>query len=390
MDRRLTDRLDALYAIGAHGAGADRPAYTANEDAAHALVSTWMADAGLEIARDPVGNLFGRLRGTRPELAEVWTGSHLDSVPGGGRFDGPLGVVAGLEAVERIGRQERTLCVVAFRDEEGSRFGRGCFGSRALCGRLEPGELDTRDADGIALREAVGNEPPSGGWLDPPLAFVEVHIEQGPELERRSAPLGVVTAIVGLARLSVIFDGREGHAGTTPMSARDDALCKAASFVLAVRDAAERVGHGAVATVGNVVVTPNAANVIPAVVELLVDARAPEETTLAELLREIQAAAAGARLTQLRRTHPAPMDIGVRDVLGRAIVEVGADVQELYSGAGHDAGVLARAGVPSGMLFVRSRNGGISHSPDEHSDDADVRLALEALTSALRRLASSS
>jgi allantoate deiminase len=389
MDRRLTDRLDALYAIGAHAAGADRLAYTANEDAAHALVSTWMADVGLEVARDPVGNLFGRLRGTRPELAEVWTGSHLDSVPGGGRFDGPLGVVAGLEAVERIGRQERTLCVVAFRDEEGSRFGRGCFGSRALCGLLEPGELDTRDAAGIALREAVGNEPSPGGWLDPPLAFVEVHIEQGPELERRSAPLGVVTAIVGLARLAVIFDGREGHAGTTPMSARDDALCKAASFVLAVRDTAERVGHGAVATVGSVVVTPNAANVIPAVVELLVDARAPEETTLAELLREIQVAAAGARLTQLRRTSPAPMDVGVRDVIGSAIVEVGVDVQELYSGAGHDAGVLARAGVPSGMLFVRSRNGGISHSPDEHSDDADVRRAVEALMGALRRLASS-
>jgi allantoate deiminase len=378
------ERLQRIYEIGG-GIGANRPAYSGAEDAAHALVAGWMREGGLAVERDLAGNLCGRLPGARPDLAEVWTGSHLDSVPRGGRFDGPLGVVGGLEAVVRLGPQERTLCVVAFRDEEGARFGRGCFGSRALCGQLEEGELESRDEEGISVREAVGADVSQGGWLVPPAAYVELHIEQGPVLDRLDAPLGIVTSIVGLARLSVTFRGVAGHAGTTPMSARDDALVKAAGFVLGVQAAAD--GTGAVATVGQLSVEPGAANVIPSRVSVVVDARAPEEATLSALLAAIGREARDADVDELRRTAPVPMDEWARTALRESLGELGLPAPELHSGAGHDAGVLGSAGVPAAMLFVRSRNGGVSHSPDELSEPEDVELGVAALSGALRRLA---
>ena len=383
---RLFERLEQLFRLGG-GRGANRPAYTEWEDEAHRLVADWLGEAGLEVERDPAGNLYGRLPGTRPRLPEIWTGSHLDSVPDGGRFDGPLGVLGGLEAVERVGAQERTLIVVAFRDEEGWRFGRGCFGSRALCGQLEGDELETRDDAGVTLRDAVGREPPAAGWLErPPAAYLELHVEQGPVLARLGAPLGVVSAIAGLARLAVTFVGSPGHAGTTPMADRDDALCKAAAFVLEVRGAAKR-HDGAVATVGRLAVEPGAANVIPARVSLIVDARAPEEETLVGLLDEIGKRAEGAEVELLRRTAPVPMAEDVRTALRGALTEHGLPSPELHSGAGHDAGVLGAAGVPAGMLFVRSLAGGVSHAPEEESSPEDVALAVDVLASSLRALA---
>ena len=382
---RLFERLEQLYRLGG-GRGANRPAYGDAEDEAHRLVAGWLREAGLAVESDAAGNLYGRLAGARPELPEVWTGSHLDSVPEGGRFDGPLGVLVGLEAVQRIGQQERTLTVVAFRDEEGWRFGRGCFGSRALCGRLEPGERDTRDETGVAVRDAVGRELPEAGWLRPPAAYLELHIEQGPVLASTGAPLGVVTAIVGLARLAVTFGGAAGHAGTTPMAGRDDALCKAAEFILCVRDAAA-ARTGAVATVGRLTVEPGAANVIPSRVSLVVDARAPEESTLAALLEEIEAAAEGGKVERLRRTSPVAMSETVHAALHTSLDERGLPAPDLHSGAGHDAGVLADAGVPAGMLFVRSLAGGVSHSPDEESSREDVALALDVLAASLAQLA---
>jgi N-carbamoyl-L-amino-acid hydrolase len=286
-----------------------------------------MREAGLAVATDPAGNLFGRLRGGRPELPEVWTGSHLDSVPQGGRFDGALGVVGGLEAVTEIGQQERALCVVAFRDEEGC-SGPGCVGSRGLCA--------------------------SG------------------------APLGVVVGIVATARGEVLFEGEPGHAGTTPMAARRDALVEAAGFVLRLRDAAAEV-EGGVATVGRVVVEPGASNVIPARVAVSVDVRAPSD----DGVERIAAVVPG----RLERAEAVAMTEEPTRVLRQELDERGLPVAELHSGAGHDAGVLAAAGVPTAMLFVRSLNGGVSHAPDEHSDEADVELGVAVLAGALRRLA---
>jgi allantoate deiminase len=319
----ITRRLDEIYAIAQH-----RAAYSPEEDAAHELAAGWMRDAGLDVSRDGAGNLFG----TRGE-ARVWAGSHLDSVPTAGRFDGALGVVAAIEAAARL--RARPLGVVAFRAEE-----TGPMGSQYIEQR--------------------------------PRAYLELHIEQGPVLERLGAPLGIVTAIAGQAKIPVTFAGRADHAGTTPMDARDDALVKAARFVLQVEEAARA---GGVATIGVLEVHPGAGNVVPDRVELLVDARAPTRPELDALV---------ARIGHEPRTihEPAAMSGAPLD----ALREVLPDAPELVSGAGHDAMILAALGVPSAMLFVRSLNGGISHHPDELSSDDDIALAVDALAGALARL----
>jgi acetylornithine deacetylase/succinyl-diaminopimelate desuccinylase-like protein len=321
---RVLDRLDELYAIG----GGTRLAYTPQEDAAHELAAEWMREAGLEVSRDEAGNLFGR-RGE----ARLWSGSHLDTVPDGGRFDGALGVVAAVEAAERLGDAE--LAVVAFRAEES-----GPMGSRRL--------------------------------TEHPEAFLELHIEQGPTLERLGEPLAVVTGIAGQARGSVSFEGRAAHAGTTPMDERADALVEAAEFVLRVRKSAR---DGARATVGALEVEPGAANVVPARATASVDVCAPAAEQLDALIEAIGFEPAW-------RQEPIAMTGAPLDAL-RAVLP---GAPELVSGAGHDAMVLAAAGVPTAMLFVRSLNGGISHSPDELSAGEDVELAVDALTAALERL----
>jgi allantoate deiminase len=321
---RIVERIAEIANIG------DRPGYSAAEDEAHRLAAEWLREAGLEVAVDGSGNLFGR-RGD----ARVWSGSHLDSVPNGGRFDGVLGVLAAIEAAERL--PAAPLAVVAFRAEE-----TGPMGSRAL--------------------ESL------------PGAFVELHIEQGPVLERAGAPLGVVTAIAGQARGSRVFEGRADHAGTTPMEARADALVEAARFVLHVRECAR---DGAVATVGAIEVEPNATNVVPARVAVAVDARAPSAEQLDALVEAI-----GFDVSW--RLEPVAMSGAPFEALSSVL----PDAPRLVSGAGHDAMVLAAAGVPTAMLFVRSLNDGASHSPEELTSDEDIALAVDALTDTLRRLTS--
>jgi allantoate deiminase len=340
----LKRRLDDVFHIG-NGVGANRVGGTPEEDEACELAVSWMKEAGLEVEVDERGNVVGRLRGTTPELPEVWTGSHLDSVPAGGRFDGALGVAAGLEAVQAVGRSERTLGVVVFRDEE-----TGCHGSRW---RVRHASL--------------------------PGSFVELHIEQGPRLERAGAPLGVVTSIAGIVRCARDFEGRADHAGTTPMEVRTDALVAAAEYVLRLRDVAAGI-DGAVATVGQLRVEPGAANVVPERVRLLVDARAPDQERLDRLISELG----------LEDAHYVIPPVQLSSAVLREEVERrGLPVVELPSGAGHDAGVLATAGVEASMLFVRSLNGGASHSPQEYSSDEDIELAVDVLTSSLRRIARS-
>jgi allantoate deiminase len=340
---RLFERLDELYAIGG-GPGANRPHPSAQEDEAFELVSRWLREAGLEVATDVYGNLFGHSPGSGEQGAPVWTGSHLDSVPEGGKFDGALGVVAAIEAVERVGFGS----VAAFRGEEV-----GCVGSRRWV--------------------------EAGGVL--PAAFLELHIEQGPVLERAGTPLGVVTSIVGYVRGELVFEGRAGHAGTTPMAGREDALVDAAAAILRIREAASAI-EGAVATVGQVDVEPAGSNVIPGRVRISVDARAPDARRLDELVAAIG-------LESAERTEPVAMADEVRDALRHELELFELPVVELPSGAGHDAGILAARGVSVGMLFVRSLNGGVSHSPDELSSDEDVALAVDVLTATVRRLATS-
>ena len=329
-------RLEELYTIGG-GPGANRVSASPEEDEALELAAGWMREAGLAVDVNRDGNLVGRAA----RRDDVWAGSHLDTVPRGGKYDGALGVVAALEAVEQVGGG----AVVVFRGEEV-----GCIGSRALVAR--------------------------GGPL--PSAFLELHIEQGPRLAAAGAPLAVVSSIVGVSRGEIVVEGHAGHAGTTPMEARDDALVKAAELILRIRETATTI-DGAVATVGQLEVEPGAANVIPSRVVVTVDARAPDR----ERCRQLTDALA---LEPSYRTAPAEMAPELRAILREEIEARGFPSVELASGAGHDAAILATAGVPSAMLFVRSLAGGVSHSPDEHSSDEDVALAVDVLAAALRRL----
>jgi allantoate deiminase len=341
----LEERLDSVYAIGG-GPGANRVGYTPEEDQAHRLAAQWFEAAGLDVQVDAHGNLIGRRHGEDAALPEIWSGSHLDSVPQGGRLDGPLGVLGALEAVERLGRRRRTLAVVAFRDEE-----RGCAGSHGL---VEEGDL--------------------------PGAFVELHHEQGPRLALAGAPLAVVTGIVGYVRGERTIEGSAGHAGTTPMENRRDALVRAAEEILRIRDVAQSI-DGAVATVGRLEVEPGGVNVVPGRVHFTIDARAPDEVRLARLMAELA-------LDETRAVAPTAFSGVAVDALRDALGARGLPLVELFSGAGHDAGVLARAGVPSAMLFVRALNDGVSHSPEEAAAPQDVALAVDVLTDALGRLAS--
>ncbi len=345
---RVLERLDELYAIGG-GPGANRPHPSAAEDEAHHLAARWLQDAGLAVEVDRHGNLFGHAQ--RPGAADkvsdtvsdtCWVGSHLDSVPQGGRFDGALGVVAAIEAVERV----RSGSVVVFRGEEV-----GCVGSRA--------------------RVAVGGELPR--------AFLELHVEQGPVLAERDVPVGVVTGIVGYARGQLVLNGRAGHAGTTPMVGREDALVAAAGEIQRVRDAALEI-PGAVATVGMIEVEPGGANVIPSRVRLSLDVRAPDVDGLDALVASIG-------FVPTYRVEPARFSGEAPTALREAVEARRLLLVELASGAGHDAGILATAGVDAAMLFVRSLNGGVSHSPDELSSDEDIARAIDVLADTLRALA---
>jgi allantoate deiminase len=312
---RIVDRLDQIYAIAQYRAG-----YSPEEDAAHELAAGWMEEAGLEVSRDGAGNLFGK-RGA----ARVWAGSHLDSVPTAGKFDGALGVVAAIEVADRL--RAAPLAVVAFRAEES-----GPMGSKRL--------------------------------PEIPDAYLELHIEQGPVLASLDEPLGVVTTIAGQARGYREFHGRADHAGTTPMDARADALVEAAKFILHVRHCAR---DGAVATVGFVEVEPNATNVVPEKVTVSVDTRSADAAKLGALIDAI-----GFEVQW--KSDPVPM--------GDAFAAVLPDAPRLVSGAGHDAMFVPN----SSMLFVRSLNGGVSHHPDELSSEEDIARAVDVLADAVARL----
>lgn len=399
---RIVGRLDALFEIG-RAAGTNRPGLGAGEQRAHDLVAGWMRDAGLEVSVDRAGNLFGRATGADPELPEVWTGSHLDTPPDGGRFDGALGVVAGLDAAEAIagsGGARHTVVVVAFRLEEGPRFGRGVFGSRAVVGRLDDDEADLVDADGITLGQAfaalgLGYALPDGRAVARlPGCFVEAHIEQGPSLAARGAALGVVTSIAGMAGIELVFTGRRGHAGTVPMPLRADALAAAAGFVRAAHELARGLA-GAVATIGRLDVSPGATNTIPGRVTAFADLRAPDAGALAALVDGAVAAArsaaeeagCGVDVVPRWRYEPVAMHPGPMEALRRAVAAAGLEPVELPSGAGHDAAILAEAGIPTAMLFVRSDAGGVSHAPEEDTGADAVAAAVAVLEAALTELA---
>lgn len=391
--RKIGRRLDRLGRISESETALDRPPFTPSLFRAMEETGGWMEEAGLRPAVDSFGNLLGR--GPREAgMPSLLIGSHLDTVPHGGRFDGALGILLGIAAAgvlrPSLPQLPFALDVVAFHEEEGARFRSGCLGSRAFLGLLEPTDWELTDAQGISLREAHASFP-KGRWPstapDSPdrlLGYFEAHIEQGPRLEAMGLPLGVVAGIVGQERLRVSFHGESGHAGCVPMGARRDPLCAAASFVGFVEEEAQRE-PGAVATVGELLCRPGAVNVIPKRVDLSVDLRHAEEERLDRLSARLQDRAReigesrriGVECHRTERLPTTRADQGWQERLASVVASIQGKVPRLWSGAGHDAGILGRS-IPMVMLFVRCQ-GGISHDPAESVALPDIARALEAM-----------
>jgi allantoate deiminase len=360
---------------------------------ANDLVGDLMGEAGMEVRRDAVGNLIGRYEGEGERT--LLLGSHLDTVRDAGRYDGPLGVLVALACVHRLhARGERlsyAVEVVGFADEEGLRYGTTYLGSSVFSGRFEPRLLEHADADGIELADAIGafgGDPDAlpDARRDPAdlIGYCEVHIEQGPVLERRGLPVGVVTAIAGQSRIAVGLEGEAGHAGTVPMADRRDALCAAAELVLAV-EAQGRAEELMVATVGRLTPRPGAGNVIPGAAELSIDLRHQDDAVRGRAVRALEdraraiGAARGVGVEWETRQEAAAVatDPELTGLLADAVRDLGLEVEELPSGAGHDAAEVA-ALTPVAMLFVRCA-GGVSHHPDESVCEDDVNVAVEVL-----------
>ncbi|WP_327102137.1 allantoate amidohydrolase [Nonomuraea glycinis] len=350
------------------------------------------ARRGLDLREDRNGNLWAWWGDPAREPGVV-TGSHLDSVRQGGAYDGPLGVVSAFAALDvlknRDFRPNRPLGVACFTDEEGARFGVPCVGSRLLTGMLTPERaLTLKDDEGDTLADVLtkaGRDPRGLGRDDETLAqvatFVELHVEQGKALVRLDRPVGVAQAIWPHGRWRFDFHGRADHAGTTRLPDRDDPMLPFARLVLAARDAASR--RDIVATIGKVRVSPNNANAVPGLVSAWLDARGPDETDVRALVEELRPLAAGA-VSEESWTPVVDFDHGLRERLA-AVVGGDTPAPILPTGAGHDAGILAAAGVPSAMLFVRNPTG-VSHSPEEHAEQADCQAGVVALASVLEEL----
>ena len=387
----VMERCDILATCTEEPGTITRPFASEAMRRANEQVRGWMEAAGMKVRRDNIGNLRGRYEGTG--AGTFLLGSHLDSVRDAGRYDGPLGVLVAIAAVQRLHDAGRRLPfaleVLAFADEEGLRFGSTYLGSRAVVGKLGEEDLKLTDAAGVTLAQAIrefGGDPAKladDRWsAGRALGYVEVHIEQGPVLESLGLPVGVVTAIAGQDRMRITFSGVAGHAGTVPMEQRRDALVVAAMFVVAVEQEA-RLRPGLVATVGRLLVEPGASNVIPGRVDLTLDVRhADDHVRLGAARRMIDDAhtmAEGRGLTV--DAHPMSERAAVAcspritSLLRKAI---GDGAVEVASGAGHD-GVYMSEITDIGMLFVRCR-GGVSHNPAESVKTEDVSAAIEALS----------
>lgn len=404
---RLATRLAQLAAIGLTAErGSNRIGFSQEELAAKNLVKQWMEEAGLEVREDGAGNVFGRLEGHHRQAPVVMSGSHVDSVPNGGHFDGTLGVLAALEVAQAW--QDTGFCpgkpyeVVVFTDEEGARFNGGLTGSRAMMGEINlDQQLQLQDIFGESFQnvlESIGLTVDQfmAAKRDPAeiAAFVEVHIEQGRVLEEAGFPVGIVNGIAGPCWLEVTFIGEAGHAGNTPMGHRKDALAAASQFILEVESLPSKISSTAVGTVGKCQVHPGGVNVIPGKVTVTVDLRDIHRQTRDRLAEAVQQAAqtiARQRSVQveIRETlnvEPVPIQQAMQEKAIQAVETVGLRPLVLPSGAGHDAMVLGKY-VPTGMLFVQSKQG-ISHNPEEWSDLDHCVMAVHVLKKWLEQLVS--
>ncbi|WP_321276879.1 allantoate amidohydrolase [Thiomicrorhabdus indica] len=367
------------------------------------LVNSWMLEEGLETYFDPVGNLIGRLACDEEKAPTLMIGSHLDTVPNAGRFDGILGVMVGLDVVYRIQKENLKLPfhleIIGIGDEEGVSFNASMLGSKALVDGWNDSTLELMNTEGKTLHEALvdqgfdaDNYQQASRKKDNLIGYWEVHMEQGPVLEKEELPIGIVTAIAGARRFKVTVEGDAGHAGTVPMNLRHDALTTAAEIILMIEKQAQQ--NGIVATVGKLNCYPNAVNVIPGTVEFTVDIRSEDDALRERIMNLVFMYSEGMGLQRnvqvyWNEYHFAPATQchpEFRVLFEQAIAEQGIHVRSLVSGAGHDAMTLA-AITNVAMLFVRCK-GGISHHPDEYVSQEDADIASETIFRALIKLAS--
>jgi allantoate deiminase len=400
---RLWSRLSELAEIGkSEGGGVTRLSFTEEERAAKDLVASYMRQAGLAVREDAAGNLIGRREGRVGDAPVVLTGSHVDSVRNGGDFDGPLGVLGAVEALQTMDEggveTERPVEVIAFTDEEGARFSFGMIGSRATAGTLTPDHLAHEDENGMSIAEAMHASGLDPGRIDEAArasgsvyAYVELHIEQGRTLESKDLPVGVVTGIAGPAWLRFNLSGEAAHAGTTPMNLRRDALVAAAEVIGRIEREAARTGTS-VGTIGQLDLSPGGINIIPGQVSFTLDLRDIDEDVRNDLEARITHESAllcekrGVELETktLQRLPPAPCSDLVRDAAREACETLGYKPFGLASGAGHDGMHLAEL-CPIGMIFVRSKDG-LSHNPAEYSSKEDCAAGAEVLYRTLLKL----
>jgi N-carbamoyl-L-amino-acid hydrolase len=391
--QRIERRITELSAFGANPeGGVSRLAYSPADIAGREYIKELMRDAGLDVRVDTAGNIIGRRDGRDRDLPVIMVGSHIDSVPQGGNYDGDVGVIGAIEVARLLREQgfvtRHPLEIVSFTDEEG-----GVVGSQAMAGRVGPEALDVMSHSGMTIRDgirAVGGDPDrlalahrKPGELK---AFVELHIEQGAILDESGIDIGVVEGIVGIRWWDVTIEGVANHAGTTPMDRRRDALLSAAELTVATNRIASSMPGRQVATVGRIRAEPGAPNVIPGRVTLSLEIRDLAADKMELVYQAIAAEAqriAEARQTPIGFTEidvalsPAPTDERIRRIITEAAASLGLTVQSMPSGAGHDAQDMSHI-APIGMIFVPSK-GGISHSPKEYTSPADMANGVNVL-----------
>lgn len=378
------------------GKGVTRLSFSKEDRGARDYLKTQMTKAGLEVYEDGYGSLFGRLEGANKDLPSVMIGSHYDTVINGGPFDGVVGIVAGIEIARVLQENDYKLnCpleIAAFNDEEGIRFGNGISNARVLTGHIKEEELDKRiDASGKSLRDALvefGIEPnleSSQRKAGSIKSFLELHIEQGPILFNKKKQIGLVETILGYNIMEIKFRGRSGHAGTTSMDMRNDALVVASRFVLSVNDIVRGVGQGSVGTIGKMEIRPNASNVIPEFVKLTLDLRADKQTTLNKINHLIEdeldkiGSDKGIEVEMKRILDIPPVEMSKDNlaILMQKSEELGIDYEMMNSGAAHDSMVMSSL-APSSLIFVASVDG-LSHHPEEWSEYEDIVKGIELM-----------
>jgi len=401
----VIDHIEKIACFGKGERGITRLAFTEEDIKAQEYIMSLMDEAGLVVSRDQMGNIIGRLEGQDKSLPAVITGSHLDTVPEGGKFDGVVGVVGGLAAIRKIqdmGELNHTVELIVFVCEESSRFGFATMGSKAMSGLADTFTWSkSKDPNGISFTQVMSQHnidiqqiSAATRSSDQIKAFIELHIEQGQILEKAGNTIGIVNAIAAPTRFKITVEGIAAHSGSTPMEERHDALVSAARIILAIQEIGlDQSSRGTVTTVGVLKVHPGSINVVPGLVEMMVDLRGVNQESIIECLQDIKDAISTiaeqqdivVAIEMLSAEKPVDMNPEISELIEKSCIDIGASYQMIHSRAGHDAMNMSRL-APTGMIFVPSKNG-ISHNPDEYTHYDDIMIGIDVLAETLYQLA---